>query len=87
MKKKISSDTSVKLSLPIFCLNVKKIHTQFFNAYILVEQASSIALLHAKPGSTLLALCYYSAMWQLCAIMMSWVSCLLTDLVLPDTWN
>ena len=32
-----------------------------FNAYILVEQASSIALLHAKPGSTLLALCYYSA--------------------------
>ena len=44
-----------------------------FNAYILVEQASSIALLHAKPGSTLLALCYYSAMWQLCAIMMSWV--------------
>ena len=44
-----------------------------FNAYILVEQASSIALLHAKPGSTLLALCYYSAMWQLCVVMMSWV--------------
>ena len=57
-----------------------------FNAYILVEQASSIALLHAKPGSTLLALCY-SAMWQLCAALMSWVGCLLTDLVLPDTWN
>ena len=35
--------------------------SQVFNAYILVEQASSIALLHAKPGSTLLALCDYSA--------------------------
>ena len=44
-----------------------------FNAYSLIEQASSIALLHAKPGSTLLALCYYSAMRQLCAVMMSWV--------------
>ena len=26
-------------------------------------------------------------MWQLCAAMMSWVGCLLTDSVLPDKWK
>ena len=25
--------------------------------------------------------------WQLCAAMMSWVGCLLTDYMLPDKWK
>ena len=29
----------------------------------------------------------YNQMWQLCTAMMSWVGCLLTDWVLPDTWK
>ena len=26
-------------------------------------------------------------MWQLCATMMNWVGCLLTDKVLPEKWK